>query len=47
MVLVGRDGDLALSDQLTDLFDGAVLLLGHRFHLGRDDALRAASICVV
>ena len=39
VMLVGRDGHLALGDQLTDLLDGAVLLLGHRLHLGRDDAL--------
>ena len=39
VMLVGRDGHLALGDQLTDLLDGAVLLLGDRLHLGRDDAL--------
>ena len=39
VMLVGRDGHLALGDQLTDLLDGTVLLLGDRLHLGRDDAL--------
>ena len=39
VVLVGRDGDLALGDQLPDLFNGAVLLLGHDLHFRGDDAL--------
>ena len=39
VVLVGRDGDLALSDPLADLLGGAVFLFCHDLHLRRDDAL--------
>ena len=39
VVLVGGDGDLALGDELPDLFGGAVLLLGDDLHLLGDDAL--------
>ena len=39
VVLVGGDGNLALGDELPDLFGGAVLLLGDDLHLLGDDAL--------
>ena len=39
VVLVGGNGHLALSHQLTDLLRGAVFLFGHDLHFRRDDAL--------
>jgi len=39
VVLVGGDGNLALSDPLADLLGGAIFLFCHDLHLRRDDAL--------
>ena len=48
VVLVGRDGDLALGHQLTDLLRGAVLLLGDDLHfLGHDALAGRVHLCGV
>ena len=39
VVLVGRDGYLALGHPLADLLGGAILFFSHDLHLRRDDAL--------
>ena len=39
VVLVGRDGYLALGHPLADLLGGAILFFSHNLHLRRDDAL--------